>query len=317
MGETVGLRGVSRASVKRLLRRLASFSPILLIACGASPGDAVERGDRLYGAGRVEEAIAEYKLALRQQGEEPSLLLRIGSAYAGQGEVDASLDYFGRLLEADSAYRYQVAAELAEAARVALRSGARDNMARALEPVQAIGIGMIPEDLRLELARYYSDQDDHARALPLYLSLADGEDSPVPTIAMYETARAFRALGGCREALEYYERVVEAGPDLDPASRTSARWQYGDCLYAVAGEERTAGRTEAAKRRLDRLIELGVPQTLLDRAHYRRGELLLESGDEEEARADFQAVLDLNPARSGQLVQQAEDRIREIRYRSP
>ena len=55
--------------------------PSLPAACGGSPDDAVERGDRLYGAGQIDAAIAEYRLALRQRGDEPEVLLRLGDAY--------------------------------------------------------------------------------------------------------------------------------------------------------------------------------------------------------------------------------------------
>ena len=51
------------------------------VACDGAPDDAVERGDRLYAAGQVDAAIAEYRLAVRQRGDEPELLLRLGDAY--------------------------------------------------------------------------------------------------------------------------------------------------------------------------------------------------------------------------------------------
>lgn len=312
-----------RARLRRWGGVAAAVVACAVAGCGAAPADAAHRGDLLYARGRTDEAIAEYKLALRSRGEEPLLLLRLGSAYAGRGDVDAGLEYFRRALELDSALRWQVAAELTEAARLAQQKGGPDNMARALEPVLSLGIGLVPEDLRLELARYHSAQDDHARALPLYLSLVgegngSGESAPAAAgvAVMYETARAFRALGGCEQALDYYEDAVR-GKGLPPAEATGARWQYGDCLYRVAVAEREAGRERDALRRLDRLIELGVPQTLIERAHYLRGEIALAEGNEEAALAEFEKVLELNPARRGRLVELAEEKIRAIRYRLP
>ena len=82
----------------------------------------------------------------------------------------------------------------------------------------------------------------------------------------------------------------------------------------VAEEEQREGRSRSAEAHLDALIEQGVPRTLLDRAHFDRGEILLERGAYEAAESDFLAVLELNPARSGPLVAMAEERIREIRY---
>jgi tetratricopeptide (TPR) repeat protein len=297
----------------RKARGVTALAALFLIpaACGGTPDDAVERGDRLYGAGQIDAAIAEYRLALRQRGDEPEVLLRLGDAYGKRGEVEASLRYVRRLLTQDSTYRYQAAAVLSEAARVALERGAPDNMARALGPVERMGIGLIPPDLRLSLARHYSGLSDHGRALPLYLGVAENDEIP-PAVEL-ETARTFQELGGCREALSYFEsylaRSGSAGTD-----RSGVRWQYGNCLFSVAEEELREGRERSAQARLDVLIDQGVPRTLLDRAHFERGEILLARGAYSEAESDFLAVLELNPARSGPLVAMAEDRIREIRY---
>ncbi len=284
---------------------------LLPAACGGSPDDAVERGDRLYGEGQIDAAIAEYRLALRQRGDEPEVLLRLGDAYGEKGEVEASLRYIRRLLAQDSTYRFQAAAVLSEAARVALERGAPDNMARALGPVERMGAGLIPPDLRLSLARHYSGLSDHGRALPLYLGAAEGEVTSAEV--ELETARTFQELGGCREALGYFESYLARGRSAG-TDRSGVRWQYGNCLFVVAEEEKERGRSRIAEAHLDALIEQGVPRTLLDRAHFDRGEILLGRGAYEEAESDFLAVLELNPARSGPLVAMAEERIREIRY---
>ena len=297
----------------RKARGVTALAVLFLIpaACGGSPDDAVERGDRLYGAGQIDAAIAEYRLALRQRGDEPEVLLRLGDAYGKRGEVEASLRYVRRLLTQDSTYRYQAAAVLSEAARVALERGAPDNMARALGPVERMGIGLIPPDLRLSLARHYSGLSDYGRALPLYLGAAESE--AIPPAVELETARTFQELGGCREALGYFESYLARGGSAG-TDRSGVRWQYGNCLFSVAEEDLREGKERSAQAHLDVLIDQGVPRTLLDRAHFERGEILLARGAYEEAEPDFLAVLDLNPARSGPLVAMAEERIREIRY---
>jgi tetratricopeptide (TPR) repeat protein len=295
------------------VRRAVALVALVLLpaACGGSPDDAVERGDRLYGAGQIDAAIAEYRLALRQRGDEPEVLLRLGDAYGEKGEVEAALRHIRRLLAQDSTYRFQAAAVLSKAARVALERGAPDNMARALGPVERMGVGLIPPDLRLSLARHYSGLSDHGRALPLYLGAAEGEVTSAEV--ELETARTFQELGGCREALGYFESYLARGRSAG-TDRSGVRWQYGNCLFVVAEEEQQQGRIRSAEAHLDALIEQGVPRTLLDRAHFDRGEILIGRGAYEEAESDFLAVLELNPARSGPLVAMAEERIREIRY---
>ena len=281
-----------------------------LAGCGHDgPDTAVGRGDRLLAAGEVEAAIAEYKLAVRQEGRRPEILLRLGHAYASEGDVEAVLDHVRPLLAAGEELQFQVVAELSEAARVARERGSPDNMARAMEPVLELGLGLVPSDLKLPLARYYAELSDWNRALPLYVAVLEGEDPPEE--ALLETARAFQEVGGCREALGYFERFLE---NAGRRERAEATWEYGSCLYEVAMADRAQGRPGDAAVRLDRMIELGVPRNLLDRAHYNRGEIRMAFGNLSDAESDFLAVLELNPVRSGPLVRLAEERIREIRF---
>jgi len=296
----------SRGPARCLLLLLA------LAAAGCGDGNGpLERGDRLLAVGAVDEAIAEYKLALRTDGDEPDVLLRLGSAYGRRGEVEAALQYLRRTLEQDSSYREAVAVELTGAARVALEDGSPDNMARALEMVLGMGLGFVPTDLKLALADYHADLSDHGRALPLYLSaLESGEAGSETWLA---TAIAFQEVGGCSEALDYFERYLDS-PGADRGAGSAARWQYGQCLFAVAEQDRAAGRSSAALEKLDLLIRQGVPRTLLDRAHFARGEILRRSGNLEAAEREYEMVRELNPARTGPLVRLAEERIREIRY---
>lgn len=283
---------------------------VSLAGCGDDgPDTAVGRGDRLLAAGEVEAAIAEYKLALRQEGRQPEILLRLGHAYASEGDVEATLDHVRPLLASGEEVRFQVVAELSEAARVARERGSPDNMARAMEPVLELGLGLVPSDLQLPLARYYAELSDWNRALPLYVAVLESEDAPEE--ALLEIARAFQEVGGCREALGYFERFLANASRRD---RAEANWEYGSCLYEVAIADRAQGRPGDAAVLLDRMIELGVPRNLLDRAHYNRGEIRMAFGNLTDAEADFLAVLELNPVRSGPLVRLAEERIREIRF---
>ncbi|MEN8144756.1 MAG: tetratricopeptide repeat protein [Gemmatimonadota bacterium] len=286
---------------------------LTLGAC-AEPS-AIEKGDRLMAAVQVDAAIAEYKLAQRQLGDDPEVLLRLGSAYGQRGDVEASLGYFRQVLAADTTYRYRVASELIEVARGAQRGGSLDNMARALQPLQDGGLGLISDDLKVTLAEYYQEQGDYAQALPLYLVLLDSEGraDSVPADVWLQTGHAFKEMGGCAEALRYYETFLEFD-GLSGASLTEARWNYGECLYEVADKQATSGRRGEARQKLDRLIDQGVPRTVLDRGYFLRGELRVLAGELSAAQEDFQAVLDLNPSRTGRLAQLAEQRLREIRF---
>lgn len=284
-------------------------------ACGDMAGASLERGDRLMGRGEVEAAIAEYRLAQRQRGDDPEILSRLAHAHVEQGDLGAGLEIYRRLIVADSSWRYQASADLVEAAREALERSGRERMGRALEPVVEWGMELIPPDLRHELGILSFERQEFDAALPLLLSVLHESEDPSPSVR-YRTARSYQELGGCREALEHFGAYLQAeGPGGGETG--SGRWHYGTCLYEVAREDRRRGATGEALARLDRLVEVGVPRTLMDRAQYSRGELLMEQGREDEALEAFRQVLRLNPARTGPLVSSAEEWIREIRFGRP
>lgn len=286
--------------------------------CGEQGYSSLDRGDRLLARGEAEAALAEYRLARRQRGEEIDVLLRLAHAHARRGDVGAAIEGYRRLVARDSSWRHQAALALTEAAREALERHGPDRMARTLEPLVAMGASLVPSDLRLELARHLAERQAFDRALPLLLSIegrASGDTASGPGAERdLLTARAYQELGGCRQALPYFERYLQ-GEEGGTAGRGGARWHYGSCLYEVAQRAWRDGRRRDALERVDRLIELGAPRTLMDRAHFLRGDLLAEGGRHEEALAAFEQVLRLNPARTGPLARSAQERVREIRYR--
>lgn len=276
---------------------------------------SLTRGDRLLARDEVEGALAEYRLARRQLGEEPEVVARLAHAYVLRDEVETALQHYQQLVAEDSTWRYRAAADLTDAAREALEQHGPDRMARVLEPLVPMGIELIPRELRLELAEHHVQRQEFERALPLLLSVTG--DAPEPDRELSRMlARAYQEMGGCRQALPHFEQYLQE-EDEDAGGRGGARWHFGSCLYDVARADRQADRDEDALSRLERLIELGTPRTLMDRAHFLRGELLAEAGRRQEALEAFREVLRLNPDRTRPLARSAQERVREIRYGEP
>lgn len=302
-------------------RARAVAGPLLLAAClvpaacgGDGAASSLTRGDRLAARGDGEAAVAEYRLARRQRGDDPEVLARLAHAHAGRGNVSVAVRLYEDLVARDSSYRHQAASDLVALARRELERRGRDGMVRALEPVLELGLVLVPRDLRLELARHYSERQEFRRALPVYLSVLD-EDLEADDRVYYGAARAYQEMGGCREALSYFREYLDrVEADREADTRGGARWHYGSCLYDVAQQDREHGRRRDALERVERLIELGTPRTLMDRAHYLRGELLLQAGRDDEALDAFREVLRLNPDRSDPLARSAEENVRRIRY---
>jgi tetratricopeptide (TPR) repeat protein len=270
-------------------------------------------GDRLLGAGRSEEAIAEYQVALRRRGDRADVLLRLAHGYAHLDRFEEASDYYSRLLAIDSSYADQAVADFLGLAGRALERSDRARMARALQQVEAIRPGNVPQDLALPFARYYYELREYAEALPFYLSAVAASPDSVEPAVLYELAGVYYELRECGQALVHYRAFIRTRPPRE--QRDDARWHAGQCAYELAKKDRLAGRPSEALEKLDLVIALGSPQALLDDAWFDRGEILFALGEFDEAVSSFQQVLDLNPTRTGRLVRAAEDRIRSIRYR--
>lgn len=284
------------------------------MSCRGDARDHLEWGDRFFGTDRAEEAMAEYQVALRKRGEEPAVLLRLAHGYSHLDRLDEASDYYARLLTVDSSYADQAIADFLSMGMRSLDRNDRAGFARALEQVESIRPGAVPDELSLPFARYYYELGEYAEALPLYLAVLTAESDSVETAVHYELARVYDELGECERSLTRYLDYLTLRPR--GALAADARWHAGHCAYDLAGIDQADGRPTNALERLELLIELGSPQALVDDAWFERGELLFTLGEFDDAIASFQRVLDLNPSRTGRRVRLAEDRIRAIRFRA-
>lgn len=293
---------------------------MVLLVVGACRGDLrdhVRSGDRLLGTGRIEAALAEYQVALRRHGPEPRILLRLAHGYATVDRLEEAVDFYTRLLVADSSYADQALADLVRMARRALAKGDVPKMARLLQQVQLIRPGAVPDDLVRPLAEHYYGLGDHAHALPFLLVAQTEAPAAERTSLWYALARTYEGLGDCRASLGYFQRYLSAvrGAGAPSERGRGARWFAGGCAYRLAEEARALGRPAEALQLLDIVIGFGMPRAILDDAWFHRGEILYGLGQYEEALFAYRKVLELNPSRTGRLVWQAEDRIRAIRFR--
>jgi tetratricopeptide (TPR) repeat protein len=258
--------------------------------------------------------MAEYQVALRQRGDQPEILSRLAHGYSELDRLDETNDYYSRLLALDSSYVDQAVADYLAMAMRALDGDDTAQFARALEQLETVRPGFVPDELALPFGRYYYELGEYASALPLYLAaLAVQPDSVEPQVD-YELGRIYYELDECGQALEYYRAFLASRPSGE--ARRDSRWHAGQCAFQLAQKDRLAGRPTEALAGFQLVIDLRAPQTLLDDAWFEKGEILFSLGEFDEAVGAYQQVLDLNPSRVGRKVRQAEDRIRSIRYRS-
>lgn len=282
----------------------------LWVACGGD-GGALLRGDRAWALGDREEALAEYRLVLRQTEDSARALLRIAHAYAEMGQAERAREYYGRAVAANPEYVDQAVADLVRLARRAFGRGDRFAGAAAAEGALELRPGVSLPGLDLALARSYARAGQHARAIPYFeRALAAAPPDSAPQL-IYELARAHEELGDCGRALVFFERYRRMA---QPRNLQDVGWHMGTCSLELAGSARVAGKDEEALRHLETVILLGEPRNRLDEAYFEKGEILLERGEDEAALAAYRRVLELNAAVRGPLAARAERRIEEIRF---
>jgi tetratricopeptide (TPR) repeat protein len=286
-------------------------------ACSPPVEDtAVRRGDRAFAADSLDEALAEYQLAVRQGEESPEVLARVAHTFARLGRVDPAADFYRRAAESDERYADQGAADLMHLAREAQEGNDRFRMATAVVQALELRPGLGLGDLALPLARHFFRNGEYGRALPLYRRVLVAADT-APRI-LFEVGQAYEETGDCRQALVFFERFrTEAPRDQRP----DADWHIGTCGYEIArelleGAGRAGGQTDLdeALRMIDRTIEVGEPRPIQAQAWFYRGEILATLGDCAGAMDAFDQVASLELGGAGALASQARARYDAILF---
>lgn len=276
--------------------------------------NAVQRGDIAFAADSLEEALAEYRLAVRQGNDDAPTLARVAHTYVRLGRVDEATDFYRQAASADSSWADQAAADLLHLAREAEARRDRFLMAKAVQDALELRPGLGIGELDLALARHHVQNGEYGRALPLYQRALARADS-VPRI-LFEIGQAHEEIGDCRRALLHFERYREVAPR---AERSEIDWYIGSCALDVArGLRASATRShsdlEEALVLVNRAIDVGQPQNLQGQAWFERGEILASLGACDEAMESFAQVRFVEPGGSGALVNRAQDRFDLIKF---
>ncbi len=290
-----------------------SLSALVVAAsCGIDPGEetARARGDRAFARGDFEEALAEYRLSLKQPGADTGDTVRTAHAYAVLGRVDDSRSLYERAVAAEASHARQAVADFVAVAKRANESGDSYAMASALEAASAFDPGAVAADLALPLARHYTAAGEPVRALPLYLMVLDAARED-PDLVL-ETARAHHEIGDCERALALFEEFAA----LAGRRERETRWHVGSCSFQLAEELAGEGRVEEALERIGVVLRVGEPRPLVPRAHYYGGQLLERMGRCEEALEAYRRAAGAGTA-SGLLADSARARVDEIRFGEP
>jgi tetratricopeptide (TPR) repeat protein len=306
---TAGWSALVQVGVLRLsLLVMASLAGCTLL--GEEEG-SISRGDQAYAKGDPVEALAEYRLALRQGAADPEIHARIAHTYVALGRTDEAREHYRLAASEDSSWVDQAVADFVRLARDEEKGRDRFGMASAVQTALEFRPGISVGDLALPLAEHYSDIGEYGRALPFFQkTLATVDHDSIPEV-LFETAVAYDEVGDCETAAVYYEEYRERIPAW---RQGEVDWRLGNCSFRMARAKRIEGDDEEALRHLETILRIGEPRNLLAMAYFDKGEILGYRGECEAAIEAFRQVRVVDPSGSGPLVDRAEERIDQIRF---
>jgi tetratricopeptide (TPR) repeat protein len=308
--------GTIRSRVHQIEGVLASWIVLAALA-GCTPlneeGSSVIRGDQAFAKGDLEEALAEYQLALSQGATDPGTYARVAHTYVQLKRIDEGREYYRLAVAQDSSLADQALSDFVHLAREENRTGDRFGMASAVQTALEFRPGVSLEDLVLPLAQHYSDIGEYGRALPFYQKTLSAIDPDSLPRILFETAVAYDEVGDCESAVIYYQDYQDRLPTW---RRSEVDWRLGNCSFDLAEARMADGDDEEALRFLETLLRIGEPQPRrrLARAYFLKGEILGQRGECEAAVEAFEKVPQYDPAGNSTLADSAELRINQIRF---
>ena len=280
---------------------------------------AVQRGDEAFAQANYEEALAEYRLAIRQGADNPYVTARVAHTYARMGRVDDAGAYYTDAAARDPDLIDQAVSDLMRLAMIAGDENDYYAMATAVERALQLRPGVGVGGMSLSLARHYYRSGEYGRALPFYqTALTDAIEDSQPEV-VFEVGVAHDEIGDCENALLFFERFVTM---VRPWERSEAEWHIGTCAHTLAtglldkaiaedSQQRKAD-LERALELVNRVVEVGQPQTIQAQALFEKGEILDGLGRCQEAMDAYSQVRFVDQA--GTLLELAQDRFDEIRF---
>lgn len=294
----------------------ASFAALAALwSCSPRTAEenAVRRGDEAFALGNFDEALAEYRLAVRQGADDPEIAARVAHTYVVMGRVDDAGAYYKDAATRDPELADQAVSDLMMLAEQARATGDRFAMATAVETALELRPGIGVADMALPLARHYYVNGEFGRALPFYQQALLGARDSVPEI-VFEVARAYEEIGDCEHALVLFERFRAM---VRPWQRGEVDWYIGTCAFQIARDLRSRSdlTPEGLQRALslvERTVEVGEPRNIQAQAWFEKGEILEAMG---ECQAAMEAYAQVRYAdQAGALLERAQSRFDQIRF---
>jgi tetratricopeptide (TPR) repeat protein len=273
-------------------RRSALLWVALVGACGGVAADHEVEGDRAYANRQFQDALVEYRLALRQRTESnPALRAKAGAAALHAGDLGAAAAEYDSLAREGGADRVTEAADgLERVARAAADADDRGALSAALLGLREIDARRVLGPLAIELAAAVSGEGQPGEALRvLPYAAAGASDARRQDSLLYAYGIALSRAGRCADAIDVFEGVTRRqreGAVVTPARRALER-----CGLQLGRDALGAAQFDQAEQWF-RMAAAGAEQDEVHRAAYiGLGDVLLARGELVAAAEAFQRSL--------------------------
>jgi tetratricopeptide (TPR) repeat protein len=257
-----------------------------LAGCGGG-ADHERLGDRAYGEARYDDAVAEYREAVRIRPDAVRWA-KLGAAALHAGQLRQSVDAYERMAGDDPTRRAEAAEGLESVAQLAERQGNTDVLQEVVTGLQAVdperGTGQYALTL---VQRPDADTADLVAMLPAALAAATAPETVDSLLVLY--GKTLQATAGCGQALLQYRAVLRRS--RDSVTREPARRGSADCAYALGLRADSAGSVQDAALWFAEAARVDSTTPTGRRALLRYGMARLEQGDTLAAALAFQTVV--------------------------
>lgn len=252
---------------------------LAMLAAGCTPGLDHERlGDRRYAENAFVDALAEYRLAMRQHRPSAELRAKFAQAALRSGALSDAVIAYHDLARAEPAALDEAADGLTRAARLAV--GARDMGAltdaivalRDVAPQRPVGA------LAVALGASSSALAKRPEAMDMLLEAAGAAASAAVAdsfLVVYADVNA--RLGRCDVASRSYDGVLRRNPL--PVLARAAQEGLAGCAVAEGQLSLSAGALQDAVAHFQHAIAIGQPDSIVRLAWLLMGDARWADGD--------------------------------------
>ncbi len=264
---------VSSFSVRLLLCVFLVVPPlagVLTGQTGQSPQELLKEAQSLHQAGKLDQAIEDYRLFLKQYPDVVQVRSNLGAALASAGRYEEAVTEYERALQLQALPQIRL--------NLALAYYKANNLASAVENLEKVRVEM-PSDLRVVmlLADCNLRLDENKKVIELLDPLVSTHGDDLAIIYMLGTALVRD--GQVARGQGMINKILEKGDSAE------ARLLIGTTKLL-------AHDAPAAVEDLQKAVELN-PNLLSAHSYY--GRALRETANPEEAKKAFRAELSINP----------------------